>query len=70
MGDGFGPAAGPGKAPDPTRIRGLPAYGVFPGCLVLNSLEVFSFEIIAFNRNVRLICFQSCFLKQQVVESF
>ena len=26
MGDGFGPAAGPGKAPDPTRIRGLPAF--------------------------------------------
>ena len=26
MGDGFGPAAGPGKAPDPTGIRGLPAY--------------------------------------------
>ncbi len=23
MGDGFGPAAGPGRPPDPTRIRGL-----------------------------------------------
>lgn len=37
MGDGFGPAAGPGKAPDPTRIRGLPVFPLMlcKGCRTL-----------------------------------
>ena len=37
MGDGFGPAAGPGKAPDPTRIRGLPVVPLMlcKGCRTL-----------------------------------